>query len=808
VQELYRRLLEFTKEGVHCYTFDEDRILMANPGLVSILGLDCPPESLIGKRLDEVLTYLEPPGTIRRLLEKTGEIHDHEYHFKTLKGEERWVLHDSFLTTDPSTGQRVVQAIVRDITPLKRAERELAAENERLEILVRLYQIADLPADTITNFALEEGVKLTASRYGFVGFLDEDESVLAIRHWSKQLKADCAMQTSTPVVIPVREAGPWTEIIRLRQFVIHNDFNTPDTCPEVFPKGHAPLRRCLAVPIFDGDRIVALASVANKDAPYDEANARQLTLLMASLWQLLRRKRIEEELRQHHAHLELLITQRTAELAHSNAALQVQINEYACIEKALRESEERFRLAITSAPIAIFRHDQNLRYTWIHYPKAPFPIHDFVGKTDADLLSPEESTSMTELKRRVLDTGIGTRRTLPLTYRGTTYFYDITVEPLRDLDGRISGLTCIALDITERNRAEEEARREAQMLQLTHDAILVCDMDDRIQFWNRGAERLYGWRQEDVLGKTSTEVLGTHFPTPEEQITAELLENGRWEGELEQLSCNGHHLVVASRWALVRDPQGRPRGILKTNYDITERKRVEEDLRLSNVELEQFAYVASHDLQEPLRVISGFLQLLQHRYAGKLSPDADAYIRFAVDGASRMRNLIRDLLEYSRVGRRGHPFASTDCNTVVQIVIGNLQPAIVEKQGNVTCDPLPSVNGDSTELTQLFQNLIGNAIKFHGPQPPEVHVNAEQRGTEWVFSVRDNGIGIDPKDFQRVFVIFQRLHSLEEYPGTGIGLALCKKIVERHGGHVWVESAPGKGSTFYFTLPQQGDISP
>ena len=410
-----------------------------------------------------------------------------------------------------------------------------------------------------------------------------------------------------------------------------------------------------------------------------------------------------------------------------------------------------------------------------------------------------------ELKRRVLETGAGVRAELPVTYHGFTYYYDFAFEPLRDASGQVIGLTCIALDITERRKAEDQVHRQAELLHLTHDAIFVCDLDGQIQFWNRGAEELYGWSQDEALGKIAHQLLGTHFPIPYDKLHAEILEAGRWEGELEQLTRYGQHVIVSARWALVRDAYGHPTGTLRINNNITERKRIEENLRLSNVELEQFAYVASHDLQEPLRVISGFLQLLQHRYSGKLGPDADEYIRYVVDGAGRMRNLIRDLLEYSRVGRRGRPFAPTDCSAVLKTVIANLQPSIIEKNARVTCDPLPVIEGDSTELTQLFQNLIANALKFHGSEPPEVHVHAEQQHHDWLFRIRDNGIGIDPKDFERIFVIFQRLHGPDEYPGTGIGLALCKKIVERHGGRIWVESTPDKGSTFYFTFPVQGD---
>ncbi len=796
MNELYRKLLEFTGDGVHCYTVDEGRILMANRGFVRILDLDVPPEAVVGRTLTEIMVYVEAPGTIRRALEKTGEIHNFEYHFKTLKGEERWVLHDSFLATDPGSGKKIVQAIIRDITPFKRTE-------QRLEALVRLYEMSDALPEAIAQFALEEGVRLTVSQFGCLGFLDEKEVALTIRHWSREAPAECRLENKS-TAIPLQEGTWWAQAAQQRTPVIVNDCSS-------FPRlrqSHPFLVRFMSLPVFDGSRLVAVVTVANKNPPYDEADKRQLSLLMTGMWQLLRRRHIEEQLRQHQTHLELLVSQRTSELAHSNAALQMQINEYARIEKALRESEERFRLAMTSAPLALFHHDRSLRYTWFHYPKAPFPTRDFIGKTDAELLPTEEAAQWTAFKSGVLTTGTGARAELPFTHLGITYFFDLTVEPLRDAQNKIAGLTGIALDVTERRRAEQAARREAELLRLTHDAIFVCDMEGRIQFWNRGAEETYGWQQNEVIGRTAQQLLGTHFPKPLDQITEELLQTGRWEGELEQLTRNGEHVVVASRWVLVRDEQGRPTGTLRINNDITERKRMEENLRLSNAELEQFAYAASHDLKEPLRSIYGFLELLRHRYEGKLGPDADEYINYAVDGALRMRKLIDNLLEYSRVGRRDQSPSPVDCAVILKTVITNLQPDLVEKHGRITWDPLPTVMGNPVELSQLFQNLIANAIKFHGPQPPEIHVGAVLQGREWRFHVRDNGIGIHPKDFDRIFVIFQRLHSRDEYPGTGIGLSLCKKIVERHGGRIWVESEPGKGSTFFFTLPVIGEASP
>jgi light-regulated signal transduction histidine kinase (bacteriophytochrome) len=226
-----------------------------------------------------------------------------------------------------------------------------------------------------------------------------------------------------------------------------------------------------------------------------------------------------------------------------------------------------------------------------------------------------------------------------------------------------------------------------------------------------------------------------------------------------------------------------------------------EALARSNAELEQFAYVASHDLQEPLRMVSSYTQLLEQRYNDVLDERAKKYIFYAVDGATRMQRLITDLLSYSRVGSRAQAPTTTNSHAVLGEAMRNLASAIGESQALVTNDDLPVVWADRSQLVQLFQNLIGNAIKFHGPESPRVHVSAERKGGEWVFCVRDNGIGIDAQYFERIFVIFQRLHGRAEYPGTGIGLALCKRIVERHGGRIWVESEPGKGSAFFFTLP-------
>ncbi|MBZ5657392.1 MAG: response regulator [Acidobacteriia bacterium] len=232
-----------------------------------------------------------------------------------------------------------------------------------------------------------------------------------------------------------------------------------------------------------------------------------------------------------------------------------------------------------------------------------------------------------------------------------------------------------------------------------------------------------------------------------------------------------------------------------------EHKQTLAELARSNQDLEQFAYVASHDLQEPLRMVATYTQLLAERYRGQLDDNADKYIHYAVDGALRMQVLVQDLLTFSRIGRQAADLQNTDCNAVLETAVKNLRAAVDESGVRVRHDVLPTVMADGSQLLQVFQNLIGNAIKFRGPEPPAIHVSASKQGREWVFSVADNGIGIAPEDAEIVFVIFKRLHTRAEYPGSGIGLAICKKIIERQGGRIWVESQPGRGSTFKFTLP-------
>lgn len=281
------------------------------------------------------------------------------------------------------------------------------------------------------------------------------------------------------------------------------------------------------------------------------------------------------------------------------------------------------------------------------------------------------------------------------------------------------------------------------------------------------------------------------------------------EAQYRMLAADGRELWIRDIATMVADDDGagRLRGFL---IDITEMKETQmmlarqaQELARSNAELQQFAYAASHDLQEPLRMVASYTQLLSKRYKGKLDTTADEFIAYAQDGAVRMHDLISGLLVYARVSTQGREFQPEDCAGVLANALANLRMAVEESGAEVSYDPLPVVRADGPQMVSVFQNLIGNAIKFRGGRTPHVHVSARESGADWLFSVRDNGIGIDAKDFERIFIIFQRLHARDEYPGTGMGLAICRKTIERHGGRIWVESARGEGTTFFFTLPKE-----
>jgi len=412
------------------------------------------------------------------------------------------------------------------------------------------------------------------------------------------------------------------------------------------------------------------------------------------------------------------------------------------------------------------------------------------------------------------------------------YNFYVTSSDIPYLVVFISFALLVAWFSAVRRRVEEELRQardhlqievaertqQASLLNLTHDSIFVRNMDFAITYWNLGAQELYGWAAEDAIGKHSNKLLQTVFPAPLEDIHAELLRTGRWEGELKRTTAQGTQVVVAARWALRRDERARPVAILETSNDITERKRREQEienlnlelgkrstaLETINKELEAFAYSVSHDLRAPLRHIAGFTELLQKKASTVVDEKSNRYMAMILDSAKRMGNLIHDLLAFSRIGRAETQKTLFSLTQLVREALIEVRQDAEGRNIAWKVGALPDFYGDRSMLRLVLVNLISNAIKFTRTRPQaEIEIGcANANGDDLVVFVRDNGVGFDMKYVNKLFGVFQRLHESAAFEGTGIGLATVQRIIHRHGGKVWAEGAVDSGATFYFSTPK------
>lgn len=366
--------------------------------------------------------------------------------------------------------------------------------------------------------------------------------------------------------------------------------------------------------------------------------------------------------------------------------------------------------------------------------------------------------------------------------------------------------------LIERKQAEQALRETQQRLALAADAAQVGMFEWNIPkeevYWTRQSELIFGYPTTTTYRDWSDRIHPDDLPWVEEQLQRSMVEHAAFKVEYRIVWPDGSIHWVVVRALFHYDDAGKAARMLGTVIDVTERKtreeqmnRLTEELQRSNTDLQQFAYVASHDLREPLRAINGFMELLRKRYEGKLDEKVNEYISYAANGAKRMDDLLTGLLAYSRVQTHGKPRMAVSSQAALNAAVTNLRANIAESNAAITADTLPSVKVDGVQLIQLLQNLIQNAVKFRSDQRPEIHVGCCRNENHWLFWVRDNGIGIDPQFHERIFTIFHRINPQAQYPGYGVGLAICKRIVERHGGKIWVESELGKGATFYFTIP-------
>ena len=388
-------------------------------------------------------------------------------------------------------------------------------------------------------------------------------------------------------------------------------------------------------------------------------------------------------------------------------------------------------------------------------------------------------------------------------------YIDVSVASTPVLYHSIPHVITILRDITERKKNEEIKNQLASIVLNSGDAIYAMSIDGQIQSWNPGAEKLYGFIEKDAIGRNISIVVPEFKQNELNHLLNKVSKGERIEAfETKRQRKDKSMLDVSLTISPIREESGLVTSVSAIARDITFKKQVEEELRryaeelaLSNEELYVFSYAASHDLQEPLRSIQNFIETLNKKYKKRLGPEMEEQIKAADDGVTRMYRLITDFLMYSRVGTERAIKEEVDCNKALKDALANLEVAVKESKAAIKQFTLPKVYGNYIQMTQVFQNLVANAIKYQGESKPTIEISAEKKDGMWLFAVKDNGIGIEQWFSERIFIVFQKLHDHRKYPGSGIGLALCKRVIEKHKGKIWFESEVGKGTTFFFTLP-------
>jgi len=487
---------------------------------------------------------------------------------------------------------------------------------------------------------------------------------------------------------------------------------------------------------------------------------------------------------------------------------------------ALRESEVLYRRTFELAGSGLAHIGMDRRFIRVNRRLCEilgYPEHELLKLRGKDISHPEDSEVINEQRPSLYAGEIDAVRLEKRYIRknGEVVLVHFTMVVERDAGGVPQYEIAVYEDITARRQAEEALRQSEERFRRTFEladsGLAHVSLDGRFLRVNRRMCEIFGYSEAELRQLTAKDI--SH---PEDRDLADGPRARLLAGEIESARLDKRYFRKDGRliWvniaiAMERDAGGRPLYAISVLDDITERKNAEaalheahEELKRSNSELEQFAYVASHDLQEPLRMVSSYAQLLGRRYGDKLGTDAREFMGYIVDGAARMKQLIEDLLAYSRVGTKSRDFKPIELEKALSRALANLKAAIDESGAAVTHDPLPTLPADPVQLAQVFQNLIGNALKFRSQSAPKVHVAVHDLGEACEIAVRDNGIGIEPQYFERIFMVFQRLHDKGQYPGTGIGLAICKKVVDRHGGRIWGDGRPGQGAKFTFTLPR------
>jgi PAS domain S-box-containing protein len=719
--------------------------------------------------------------------------------------------------------------IIRDLTERKRAEAGVRALNQALQRTVlertdaldtarkqnELLQavqraqtqfIADANSEIVFANLLEDFCSLTGSEFGFIGEIVEiADGRLCLHHRAlagnpeKSRESNNRIDHTNGVIYEI--SGLWRSINEPAEPII---FNYPEKDPREIglPEGYPPVRTFLGLPFLYNGKLIGMAGLADRSGGYDIEIIKFIQPYVMTCANIIkaydnqnRRKEAEQQLKKAHAELEQKVLERTAKLAQ-------EIEERKQTEQALLESKTKYKALYEDSADGILLFDNT--GTIVDANKAVlhmfgYSLEEIRGTHIAELIHPEDLKQTPLQLAEILKGGL-VRLDRRMRMKSGSY---VACEVCgRNIGDNLN--QALYRDITERQLAQEALRQNEQlyrqMFHGCHAVKLLIDPDTaEILDANEAASKFYGYELSDLK---KMKILHINVLPPSE-IHAEI---NKARAELKHFFLFRHKLASGEiRNVEVYSSTLNVRGrtlLSSVIHDITDRVRAEADLIGSNRDLERFAYVASHDLQEPLRNVVSALQMIEKLHKGRLGEESDMLIHYAVDSAKKMRSLIIDLLTYSRLNL-GHPFERVNIQKVLEQSLHNLENLIHDKRTTVTYDRMPEVQGDATQLMQVFQNLIGNAVKFGCTDSPRVHVSSKRNGNEWIFSVQDNGIGVPKEYFDLIFVIFQQLNKQETFDGTGMGLAIVKRIVERHRGRIWLESEVGAGSTFFFSIPDR-----
>ena len=702
------------------------------------------------------------------------------------------------------------------------AEEALHLERARLEALSRLGQMTTASMREITDFALEEAVRLTESEIGYLAFMNEEETVLTMYSWSKTAMEQCAV-IDTPIVYPVETTGLWGEAVRQRKPVITNDYAASSPLKKGYPEGHVPVVRHMNVPVFDGQRIVAVAGVGNKSEPYEDADVRQLTLLMQGMWRLIQRLRTEQALRESHEELEQRVKERTAELARANAELKREIADRKRAEEIIRDSQALYSSLVENLPVHVLRKDAQGRFTFANQSFCDLlgkSLDEIKGKNDFAFFPEELAQKYRQDDERVLQTGELFETVEENKQDGETRYVQVMKSAVRDAGGQIVGVQVIFWDVTERRKAEAALENERYLLHALMDNlphnIYFKDRQSRFIRINRALTQYFGLKDaSEAIGKTDRDMFTDEHALEAMKDEQEIIRTGQplLDKEEKETWSDGHITWASTSKLPLRSEDGAIIGTFGISRDITDRKRAAEQLQAAKEAAEvasraksDFLATMSHEIRTPMNGIIGMLDLLLNTNP---TTQQRTYLELASQSAETLLRLLNDILDFSKIEAGKFElemvaFALRDTlGDTLHTLAGRAAAKGLELTYRIPPDVPDGLVGDPGRLCQVIINLTGNAVKFTEEGEIVVEVRQESLVDTDIrlhFTVRDTGPGIPPEKQRLIFEAFRQADSSmsRRYGGTGLGLAISSHLVELMQGRMWVESEVGQGSAFHF----------